>query len=933
MWELRSTHPFGSLSKRSILTFVASILVTCFVYIFATAPTTHAADAEWLNDAIVYQNQTYTKVNAVAPNTLPGIAQYVYIEPALSNASLLTPKAHVIYFANSSDPPKETSAQYITYNFTAPSTYASDGSTAKTISLSPQAEAPPSGDTSCEITGGTGWVICPITNFLADGMDSLYKVLSAFLVVQPVNVGSDNSGENINFLYRAWSYMRNFANVAFVIGFLIIIYSQVSSIGLSSYGIKKLLPRLIIAAILVNVSYWICAIAIDLSNIAGYSIQDLLVGIRNSLVGAEGNGFDVFNWKSMAALALGGATAAGTAGILLHTGAAATGGVIYMLLPILVGVLLAILVALLVLAARQAIITVLVIIAPLAMVAYLLPNTEKYFEKWRSLFTTMLVMFPIFSVIFGGSQLAGMAIIQSAKGAGSLTLVVLGMAVQVAPVVITPLLVRLSGSLLGKIAGMVNNPNKGLIDRTRKWSQERADQHKARVLANPDNRYKGRWARAARKIDTNRRERAGWQKTHEAMADNSWHGSDAYGKIDTANRDVENTKKIIENHHETTWNNKVRLDPSLLQKELKVQLTGDQADFAKKQLETIYQEAKTAKVDPKTGNLITPSTFNDMVTATGNAAFTSSDMIRKINQSRDVALDLTKESLRKQNADRALNSMVHDEVKRSDAADRQRIGGVMGEQGANSAVAYAISEERKAFGAASAESSQLFRHFNPDAESLQKFIEGQELTLTDDAGVSRTFKANDIYARDAAIEMQMTEGPIKYAIEVAALSGSTLRDYRTTIASAGVKAGLGGKTSFMGGTTWDQIKAGDITSREKFLEGVVQDNIAKGKISPDVLTQIDVDAVEAYVNAALEAQKGNTGHMDPYLQKDIDRQIQAFSAHAYTALNHDLYKGKVKDNVRGKLETLLNATGYTPPPTPPPTAAGTTPPPAPTTGP
>ena len=147
---------------------------------------------------------------------------------------------------------------------------------------------------------------------------------------------------------------------------------------------------------------------------------------------------------------------------MLSTGLA---GSLILLIPTLVGVLIAALVAILVMAARQALIICLVVISPLAFVAYLLPNTEKYFDKWKDLFITMLVMFPAFSTVFAGAQLAGLAIIQNAGS--SLNLIILGMAVMVAPVVVTPLLIKFSGSLIGKIASLVNNPKKGAIDRTR----------------------------------------------------------------------------------------------------------------------------------------------------------------------------------------------------------------------------------------------------------------------------------------------------------------------------------------------------------------------------------------------------------------------------------------------------------------------------------
>src|SRR5690606_4072565 len=35
-------------------------------------------------------------------------------------------------------------------------------------------------------TQGIGWIICPVTNWLARGMDALYNILKSFLIVSPV---------------------------------------------------------------------------------------------------------------------------------------------------------------------------------------------------------------------------------------------------------------------------------------------------------------------------------------------------------------------------------------------------------------------------------------------------------------------------------------------------------------------------------------------------------------------------------------------------------------------------------------------------------------------------------------------------------------------------------------------------------------------------
>lgn len=532
MWDLRLINPFDRVSIRNVLLFLATILVAIFAYIFVSAPSAHAADATWAGNAITFEGNQYIKITdgASEGNTnLPNAIYYGFIDAQQ--------KAHLLSFPAGSDVANATSAEYSEYSFVPPGTY-KDKTNAKTVSIDAQT-ASNQGVSSCDssATGGVGWIICPATGFLANAMDWLFNILTGFLTVRPAQTNADNA------LYRAWSVMRNFANIAFVIGFLIIIYSQLTSFGISNYGIKKVLPRLIIAAILVNVSYWVCAIAIDVSNILGYSLQNIFIGMRNTIVGGTGNTWDIVSWQSIGGFILSGGTAAVAAGVGVHALAAGTvGGALYLLLPLLVGVLMAVLVALLIMAARQAIITVLVILAPLAFVAYLLPNTEKYFEKWRGLFTTMLVLFPVFSVLFGGAQLAGIAIIQNAN---SINLVLLGMAVQVAPVVVTPFLIKFSGSLLGRIAGMVNNPNKGAIDRTRKWAGERAGQHKDKVLGQS---RPGFMARRAQNIDTKRRGREGWQAADKTSADARWARSQDYSDIQ---QDALNAAQLKE-HGETS---------------------------------------------------------------------------------------------------------------------------------------------------------------------------------------------------------------------------------------------------------------------------------------------------------------------------------------------------------------------------------------------
>ncbi|MDN5835460.1 MAG: hypothetical protein L0H36_02375 [bacterium] len=517
--------PLRIFAKWKPLSIVAILLAIVSSYFVATAPVSAApADATWKDGNIVYNDDTYRKPNKQNQDKLnidSSSTYYMYLDG---------PTANVIYFDAGANPTGSKTGHYSTYKYTPPNNFDKQ-SGPKDITF--EVDEAASGDatedsdaSACKIQGGLSWIICPVTNFLAQGTDWVFDVISGFLEVKTI---TQTNSEDNNSLYRIWGVMRNFANIAFVIAFLIIIYSQVSSFGMTNYGIKRLAPRLIIAAILVNISYWVCAIAVDLSNILGYSLQDLFITLRGYIVGSgESNGWQLISWESITGFilsggALSGAAVVGAASGLATLGAIDVVGAIILLLPILLGVLLTILVVLLILAARQAIITILIVIAPLAFVAMLLPNTEKWFDRWRDLFTTLLVMFPAFSLVFGGAQLAGVLIIQNAH---SINEVLLGMAVQIAPLAITPLLLKLSGSLVSRIAGLVNNPSRGLLDRTKNWSKDRVANRQAHNMAhNRELARSGQLSgvnfgrRAALRMDNNRRRRESTKATHEKLSD------------------------------------------------------------------------------------------------------------------------------------------------------------------------------------------------------------------------------------------------------------------------------------------------------------------------------------------------------------------------------------------------------------------------------
>lgn len=294
---------------------------------------------------------------------------------------------------------------------------------------------------SCGIDG-MGWLICPLMTFMGGIADASYSVISQFLNIRPAifDEGSDAVGAK-----QAWSFFRDIANVIFVLLFLWVIFSQVSSIGISNYGIKKVLPKLIVGAVLVNLSFYICQLAVDLSNILGFTLKEALEGAVSGVGGSSSN----------SAIVSGLGTA--VAGILVLTGTVLFAA-LAVSIPTLLSLMLVLLVVLVILIVRQAAIVLLISIAPLAFAAWLLPNTESLFKKWVSMFRGLLMVFPIISLLYGAGKLAGAILMTTATSDPNDTAITMqfaGLAASILPLGATPFVLQSSLNSLGNIGAKI----------------------------------------------------------------------------------------------------------------------------------------------------------------------------------------------------------------------------------------------------------------------------------------------------------------------------------------------------------------------------------------------------------------------------------------------------------------------------------------------
>ena len=341
--------------------------------------------------------------------------------------------------------------------------------------------------TSCAIEG-VGWIVCPIAGFIGGLNDGLWAILHGFLEIQPRMFNPEGD------TYRIWSSVRNIGNVAFIIVFLIIVYSQLTGMGVSNYGVKKMLPRLIVAAVLVNVSFYVCAIFVDISNIVGNGVYTVLSDLQGSTSTNTGIGAPVTSWKDAIGWVLaGGVGAWAINGVAVSLGTYGLWGALALLVPAALAALFAFIMVVVLLLARQAFVIILTVIAPLAFVAYLLPNTTQWFDRWRKFFTTMLILFPTVALLFGGSELAA-GVIRSANPGDGL-LVIGSLAIAALPLFALPALMKTAGGLMNRIAGMVNNPNRGPFDKMKKraegFAKDRSGQRSIRAF-NGDKMFGGR---------------------------------------------------------------------------------------------------------------------------------------------------------------------------------------------------------------------------------------------------------------------------------------------------------------------------------------------------------------------------------------------------------------------------------------------------------
>ena len=304
-------------------------------------------------------------------------------------------------------------------------------------------------DPCYEQSGALGWILCPIIDTLEGAMEWLYSWVEKNFLQVNATIFAEGSSTEENAVYQMWLTFQSIANVLFIILLLVVIFSQVTGVGIDNYGIKKILPKLIIGVILINLSYIICMLLVDLSNVLGWSIRGLLAGMGPAPVSSgtgTGQGAIVF-----------GALGIGAVLFVISNPA-----ILITFAVFLLSVVVAVLFMWIILVIRQAGVIIMVAIAPLAFACYLLPNTRKLFDRWVGIMKGLLLVFPLCSLVVGGGALASRVVAVAGQQAGNEHFVLAAMLLGVVPFFFVPTLLKGSLAGLGNIGAKLSSIGSGL---------------------------------------------------------------------------------------------------------------------------------------------------------------------------------------------------------------------------------------------------------------------------------------------------------------------------------------------------------------------------------------------------------------------------------------------------------------------------------------
>jgi hypothetical protein len=292
------------------------------------------------------------------------------------------------------------------------------------------------------------WAACPIVSALygKNGEGGVMGLLQDW--------GVKNLAINIDEIfgskqyYAAWNSFRVIAVSLIIVAGLIMVVSQAANMEIfDTYTIRKLLPRLLIVAIIIAISWWLLEYIVLFFN-------NLMIWVGSAIEAPFNDKIDPLSAKAMAAQI----AAVIVASTLVNPA---------MIISYLTTITLAWAVATLALAVRKMIIIFFILTSPIFLFFAIFNGTQKLYKTGQTGLISLLAI----GIVFNGALELGhvMAELTPAKND---PFGILRLGFQIAGLLVIPVALMRLGGMASTLTGLVNDRSKGAFDKLKNGRAE-----------------------------------------------------------------------------------------------------------------------------------------------------------------------------------------------------------------------------------------------------------------------------------------------------------------------------------------------------------------------------------------------------------------------------------------------------------------------------
>lgn len=259
-------------------------------------------------------------------------------------------------------------------------------------------------DDACYKSGwALSWIACPVITAAQTAANAMYGFVEdqlKFTVLQNCSTPScaDSLGKEHDSVHSAWNNFRILVSGLVVILLLVMVISQAIGTGpFDAYTVRKMLPRLVMGVILIQISWPVFSWVVNTVDHLGVGLADIMyapfggsdaLNLNSVMSGFKTEGI-LFSWVGIPAMIIFGVVAP------------------FIVLGLILTVLVALFVGFLTLLFRKILIILALIFVPVALIAWMMPNDglRKYWKLWWDNFIKALMMFPLIIAMIAAGRI------------------------------------------------------------------------------------------------------------------------------------------------------------------------------------------------------------------------------------------------------------------------------------------------------------------------------------------------------------------------------------------------------------------------------------------------------------------------------------------------------------------------------------------------